>query len=81
MSGAANSFPFLYQGLEHEVTDPGQLYLEPSGKVYNPQIQRELSQVGRVVDVESNADHNRAVMACSSVADNSNSKIARSCLM
>jgi hypothetical protein len=22
VSGAANSFPFLYQGLEHEVTDP-----------------------------------------------------------
>ena len=46
MSGVANSFPFLYQGLEHEVTDPGQLYFEPSGNVYNPQIQRELSQVG-----------------------------------
>jgi hypothetical protein len=46
VSGAANSFPFLYQGLEHEVTDPGQLYFEPSGKTYNPQIQRELSQVG-----------------------------------
>jgi hypothetical protein len=46
VSGAANSFPFLYQGLEHEVTDPGQLYFEPSGNVYDPQIQRELSQVG-----------------------------------
>ncbi len=46
MSGAANSFPFLYPGLEHEVTDPGQLYFEPSGNVYNPQIQRELSLIG-----------------------------------
>jgi hypothetical protein len=45
VSGASNSFPFLYQGLEHEVTDPGQLYFEPSGNVYNPQIQRELSLV------------------------------------
>jgi hypothetical protein len=46
VSGAANSFPLLYHGLEHEVTDPGQLYFEPSGNVYNPQLQRELSQVG-----------------------------------
>ncbi len=47
VSGASNSFPFLYQGLEHEVTDPGQLYFEPSGNVYNPQIQRELSLIGQ----------------------------------
>jgi hypothetical protein len=46
VSGIANSFPFLYQGLEHEVSDPGQLYFEPSGNVYNPQIQRELSLIG-----------------------------------
>jgi len=46
VSGPANSFPFLYQGLEHEVSDPGQLDFEPSGNVYNPQLQRELSQVG-----------------------------------
>ena len=44
VTGLSNSFPFLYQGLEHEVSDPGQLYFEPSGNVYNPQIQRELSQ-------------------------------------
>jgi len=47
VSGLANSFPFLYQGLEHEVSDPGQLYFEPSGNVYNPQLQRELSQLGQ----------------------------------
>ena len=47
ISGLSNSFPFLYQGLEHEITDPGQLYFEPSGNVYNPQIQRELSQLGQ----------------------------------
>jgi len=47
VSGLSNSFPFLYQGMEHEVSDPGQLYFEPSGNVYNPQIQRELSQVGQ----------------------------------
>ncbi len=46
VSGLANSFPFLYQGLEHEVSDPGQLYFEPSGNVYNPQLQRELSLIG-----------------------------------
>jgi YD repeat-containing protein len=47
VTGLSNSFPFLYQGLEHEVSDPGQLYFEPSGNVYNPQIQRELSQAGQ----------------------------------
>jgi YD repeat-containing protein len=46
VSGLANSFPFLYEGLEHEVSDPGQLYFEPSGNVYNPQIQRNLSLIG-----------------------------------
>ncbi len=46
VSGVANSFPFLYQGLEHEVSDPGQLYFEPSGNVYNPQLQRDLSLIG-----------------------------------
>jgi hypothetical protein len=46
VSGVANSFPFLFQGLEHEVSDPGQLYFEPSGNVYNPQLQRELSLIG-----------------------------------
>ena len=46
MSGVANSFPFLYQGLEHEVSDPGQLYFEASGNVYNPQLGRELSLIG-----------------------------------
>ena len=47
MSGLSNSFPFQYQGLEHEVSDPGNLYFNPSGNVYNPQIQRGLSQVGQ----------------------------------
>jgi YD repeat-containing protein len=47
VGGLTNSFPFLYQGLEHEVTDPAQLYFEPSGNVYNPQIQRDLSPVGQ----------------------------------
>jgi hypothetical protein len=47
VSGAPNSFPFLYQGLEHEITDPGNLYFNPSGNVYNPQFQRNMSQVGQ----------------------------------
>ena len=43
MSGAANSFPFLYQGLEHEVSDPGQLYFEPSGNLYYPQTKKAVA--------------------------------------
>jgi hypothetical protein len=46
VSGAANSFPFLYQGMEHEVTDPGNLYFDGSGNMHNPQIWREVSPVG-----------------------------------
>jgi hypothetical protein len=40
------SWPFQYQGMEHELTDPANLYFNPSSNVYNPQIQNALSQVG-----------------------------------
>ncbi|MFZ1886960.1 MAG: hypothetical protein WAU33_02935 [Candidatus Binataceae bacterium] len=40
------SWPFQYQGMEHEITDPANLYFNPSSNVYNPQIQNALSQVG-----------------------------------
>jgi hypothetical protein len=42
-SGATNSWPFQYHGLEHEFTDPAQLYYSGGGEFYNPQIQRGLS--------------------------------------
>ena len=45
MTGTANSWPFMWHGLEHEVTDPAHLYFEPSGNVYNPDP-IELSLVG-----------------------------------
>ena len=40
------SWPFQYQGMEHEITDPANLYFNPSSNVYNPQTQHLLSQVG-----------------------------------
>jgi hypothetical protein len=40
------SWPFQYQGMEHEITDPANLYFNSSSNVYNPQIQNMLSQVG-----------------------------------
>jgi hypothetical protein len=43
----ATAWPFQYQGMEHEVTDPASLYFNNSGDVYNPQIQRTLSQLGQ----------------------------------
>ena len=46
VSGAANSWPFEYQGMEHELTDPYNLYYTGSANMYNPQLQHELSQAG-----------------------------------
>jgi hypothetical protein len=46
LTGAGNSWPFLYQGMEHEITDPAPLYFDHGANVYNPMLQRELSQLG-----------------------------------
>ena len=47
MNGSnATSWPFEYQGMEHEPTDPANLYFNSSSNVYNPQMQTVLSQVG-----------------------------------
>jgi hypothetical protein len=40
------SWPFEYQGREHEITDPYNLYYGGSANMYNPKIQHELSQAG-----------------------------------
>jgi hypothetical protein len=47
LTGAGSSWPFLYQGMEHEITDPAPLYFERGANVYNPMLQRELSQLGQ----------------------------------
>jgi hypothetical protein len=47
LSGTANQFPFLFQGLETESDfDPSGVYYLPDGEYYSSQIQRELQQVG-----------------------------------
>jgi hypothetical protein len=46
LTGAGSSWPFLYQGMEHEITDPAPLYFDHGANVYNPMLQRELSQLG-----------------------------------
>ncbi|HYB89543.1 MAG TPA: hypothetical protein VEC38_00720, partial [Candidatus Binataceae bacterium] len=45
LSGNANNWPFLFEGAEHEITDPASLYYDGSGNFYDPQIQRELAQL------------------------------------
>jgi hypothetical protein len=45
VSGTANDWPFLFDGSEHELTDPASLYYEGSGNYYDPLIMRELAQV------------------------------------
>lgn len=47
LSGMANSWPFLFKGLEKEFTDPGPFYYSGSGQFYSPQLVRSLSQVGQ----------------------------------
>jgi|GEM_PF-3493017 len=47
LTGAGSSWPFLYQGMEHEITDPAPLYFDQGANVYNPMLQRELSQLGQ----------------------------------
>jgi len=46
-SGAANEWPFQYQGMEKEFTDPGPYYYSGSGQFYSPQFIRSLSEAGQ----------------------------------
>jgi hypothetical protein len=46
-SGAANEWPFQYQGMEKEFTDPGPYYYTGSGQFYSPQFIRSLSEAGQ----------------------------------
>ena len=46
-SGTANDWPFQYQGMEKEFTDPAQYYYSGSGQFYSPQMVRSLSEVGQ----------------------------------
>jgi hypothetical protein len=45
-SGAANDWPFQYQGMEKEYTDPGTYYYTGGGQFYSPQLVRSLSETG-----------------------------------
>jgi YD repeat-containing protein len=36
VSGTANDWPFLYQGMEKESTDPGPYYYSGGGQFYSP---------------------------------------------
>ena len=47
-SGASSSYPFLFQGLEHETGDAPGVYYLSNGEYYASQIERELQQVGAV---------------------------------
>jgi hypothetical protein len=47
VSGAANSWPFQYRGLEKEFNDPAPYYYTGTGQFYSPQLVRSLSEVGQ----------------------------------
>jgi hypothetical protein len=55
-SGAANDWPFLYQGGEKEVSDPGPLYYSGGGQFYSPQLVRSLSETSQT---SSNGNNGR----------------------
>jgi hypothetical protein len=62
VSGASSTFAFLYQGGEHEITDPQTLYYAGAGNFYNPLIQRSLSEIGEQ-GLAARARHRRAVLS------------------
>jgi hypothetical protein len=43
----ANDWPFQYQGMEKEFTDPGPYYYSGSGQFYSPQMVRSPSEAGQ----------------------------------
>jgi hypothetical protein len=45
-TGSANDWPFQYNGMEKEFTDPSTYYYAGSGQFYSPQLSRSLSEVG-----------------------------------
>ena len=47
LSGTTNYWPFLYNGLEKEFSDPGPFYYSGTGQFYSPQLVRSLSEVGQ----------------------------------
>jgi hypothetical protein len=45
-TGSANDWPFQYQGMEKEFTDPSTYYYSGGEQFYSPQLSRSLSEVG-----------------------------------
>jgi hypothetical protein len=47
VSGTANDWPFQYQGMEKEFTDPGPYYYTGGGQFYSAQLVRSPSETGQ----------------------------------
>ena len=47
VSGTANDWPFQYQGMEKEFTDPAPYYYNGIGQFYSPQMVRSLAEAGQ----------------------------------
>ncbi len=54
-SGTANDWPFQYQGMEKEFTDPAPYYYSGSGQFYSPQLVRSLSETGQTSSSGNNS--------------------------
>ena len=55
VSGTANDWPFLYQGMEKEYTDPSTYYYSGGGQFYSPQLVRSLSETSATSTSGSNS--------------------------
>jgi len=47
LNRTANNWPFLYKGIEKEITDPGTYYYTGGGQFYSPQLVRSLSETSQ----------------------------------
>ena len=45
MSGTPNDWPFQYQGMEKDFTDPTPYYYSGGGQFYSPRLVRSLSWI------------------------------------
>jgi hypothetical protein len=62
-SGAANDWPFQYNGMEKEFTDPSTYYYTGSGQFYSPQLSRSLSEVGETSSSQGACPSGNAIRA------------------
>jgi hypothetical protein len=62
-TGTPNDWPFQYQGMEKEFTDPAPYYYSGSGQFYSPQLVRSLSETGQTSSSGNNGGPSGSAIA------------------